>query len=613
MMSLLGLGAAIYVDRATQTMRTTRRQAYEVRATDLCEAGVQSVLLSLWAPFKSTQKFTSLDASCNGASTTNPVATVSGSITGVGYYSAGVVSSTASTDGYSRTLRIRAVGWIDLNGNGVFDATDPQKTVDVTVTFQLQRSQVFDYTYFVNNYGWMNGFNENNLIINGDMRANGNFDFTNGSPTVNGSVYATQNSKLTPASGGFVNTPPVKWTNSKYLANQASSSGGQQADNQYRWRPGYDSTAMGAHGSTSYESWRDSIFDSDGWIDNNAAAGAVIGDVNGIKSWSYTTSGASLSSSLLDQTPTKEITMPDLNNISYYSSLSNSYVDSGANNQGNSALTGQGAFLDVWNSSTNSYQRLTTNGVVTGSAIVVGTSAHPVKVHGPVTVTQDVVIKGNISGQGTIYSGRNTHIVGSIRYTNKPNFQGSSQSTIDAANKNADMLGLAANGSIMMGDVTQFSNTTLQYMTPPFTHGRYDDNGNWIAPFDATVTDSTGTLKYKSVVGDSKISQLAEGVNQIDAIMYTNFVGGGNLGTSGGSVLINGSLISRDEAMVIWALPMYMNYDSRVKERKLTSAPLIDISLPRSPVIIRNGWKDQGFSYASTSKTTTTSTATAVF
>ncbi|POA63739.1 hypothetical protein C1890_34070, partial [Pseudomonas sp. DP16D-R1] len=87
------------MDRATQTMRVTRRQAYEVRATNLCEAGVQSVLLGLWAPFKSTQRFTSLDATCANASASDPEASVSGSITGVGNYSAGVVSSTASADG----------------------------------------------------------------------------------------------------------------------------------------------------------------------------------------------------------------------------------------------------------------------------------------------------------------------------------------------------------------------------------------------------------------------------------------------------------------------------------------------------------------------------------
>ena len=59
----------------------------------------------------------------------------------------------------------------------------------------------------------------------------------------------------------------------------------------------------------------------------------------------------------------------------------------------------------MWNSTTNQYDTLSTNGVVTGSAEVIGSSAHPVIIHGPVTVTTDVVIKGTISGQGTLYAG----------------------------------------------------------------------------------------------------------------------------------------------------------------------------------------------------------------
>ena len=77
---------------------------------------------------------------------------------------------------------------------------------------------MFDYAYFVNNYGWMYGFNYDQLIVNGDMRANGDFDFTGGLPTVNGSVYGCRNSKLIPAASGIVNITPTQWTNSHYNA-----------------------------------------------------------------------------------------------------------------------------------------------------------------------------------------------------------------------------------------------------------------------------------------------------------------------------------------------------------------------------------------------------------
>ena len=64
---------------------------------------------------------------------------------------------------------------MDLNNNGALDGNEPCKTVDINATYTLQRSQVFDYTYFINNYGWMEGFGPNDLIVNGDMRSNGDF------------------------------------------------------------------------------------------------------------------------------------------------------------------------------------------------------------------------------------------------------------------------------------------------------------------------------------------------------------------------------------------------------------------------------------------------------
>jgi hypothetical protein len=132
-------------------------------------------------------------------------------------------------------------------------------------------------------------------------------------------------------------------------------------------------------------------------------------------------------------------------------------------------------------------------------------------------------------------------------------------------------------------------------MTPPFTKGRYDESGNWIPPFDANAVDSTGKKKYQSTMGDTYVHSISESVNTIDAILYTNFVGGGDIGTGGGGVQFNGSIISKDEAMVVFSLPMYMNYDSRIRERALTKTPLIDLQLPRSPVMLRSTWQDRGF------------------
>ena len=79
--------------------------------------------------------------------------------------------------------------------------------------------------------------------------------------------------------------------------------------------------------------------------------------------------------------------------------------------------------------------------------------------------------------------------------------------------------------------------------------------------------------------------------------MYTNNCVGGDLGTNGNSVIFNGVEVSHDEAMVIFTLPMLMNQDTRVKETKPDSSSLIDINLPRSPVITQIAWQDRGFHY----------------
>ncbi len=241
------------------------------------------------------------------------------------------------------------------------------------------------------------------------------------------------------------------------------------------------------------------------------------------------------------------------------------------------------------------YVRLTTDGVFNGSALLIGTAANPIRIHGPVTFTQDVAIKGVIQGQGTIYTGRNTHIIGSLRYANPPDFTGTNMQTIENRNEKRDFLGIAARGSVIMGNPVTFANPyPLKYMTPPFTKGRFDEAGNWIPPFDAMQIDSTGRRRFQSVIPDNVINANAEGVNQVDAILYTNFVGGGNVGTSGGGMTLNGTLIARDEAIVTWSLPIRMNYDTRIRERGPTRRPLIDLNLPRSPAMLRSAGKTAG-------------------
>ncbi len=575
-LALVAVATTAYVSSATQTIILAKQNAADVSLQQVCEAGVQDLLVANWKPFKIAQKFDTLDATYVGSSSDNPKGSISGSLDETHKYSVGVVGYDLP-DTYNRVVRIRSVAFDDHNKNGSMDSNEDRKIVDVTVLFSLSRSQVFDYTYFVNNYGWMTGFGQNDLIVNGDMRANGNFDFSGGTPTINGSVYACANDKLVPAADGKVNITPFQQSNITYsLANDP------------RRRQAYDAAKHGAKGSDTYEKWRDFLYDYQGGTLNNRFYGSIIGDSDGYKTYQGT---------WLDNTPTKEIVMPDLSDLSRYTSLSNSYVDDRVtfDNGAPNPDYNQGAYVKVWNSSLNAYQRLDTNGVVSGSGVLIGTSSKPVLIHGPVTFTQDCVIKGTIQGQGTVYTGRNVHVVGSIVYKNPPDFRGSDPQLIDNNNSAKDMIALAARGSVMMGDVKKYAFPyPLYYMTPPFTKGRYDEYGNWIPAFDALQTDGTGRKRYQSTYDDSYIDSISENIHQMDCIIYTNYLGGGRLAEGGGGCVFNGSIISKDEAMVLYSLPMVMNYDHRIRERAITKKPLIDLNLPRTPVLVRSTWKDKG-------------------
>lgn len=619
-MMILSVSSVTYLEWATQSIRDSRATTAEVQASHLCEAGVQDVLLSLWIPFKQTQMFVDMDSTLAGASEANPMLAVTDDVSGVGRYASAVIGyTTPAADPFRRIVTVRSVGWLDTNNNGALDANESSMTVDVTANYELARSGIFDYTYFINNYGWMSGFDATNLLVNGDMRANGNFDFITGTGTINGSMIASVNTKLDPPAAGIVNNLPVKQSDSSYAATVANGA----TPHRTRMRQAYNPAIHGAIGSAEFEQWRDLVFFSEAQIQSNRVFGAAAMDSTGTKKWERTSTGATPTTATLDTEPTEELVMPDLSDISRYQTMAQTYqndkqffADGTANpnymgnpgsanpfnGDGTPNVNYSGAYLDVWHDPDGSgplapeWVRATTDGVFTGSAVLIGTTTHPIRIHGPVVFTQDVAIKGTVSGRGTIYTGRNVHVIGSVRYLNPPDFTGSSMSTIEGRNEQRDMLGLAARGSVIMGNPVTFSNPyPLYYMQPPFTKGRYDEQGNYIPPFNAMEIDSTGRRRYQSVLPDSWINSAAEGVNQVDAVIYTNFCGGGNVGTAGGGMTINGTLIARDEAIVTWSLPIRMNYDTRIRERGPDRNPLIDLNLPRSPTMLRSTWQDRGF------------------
>ena len=570
MLMVMGMGIVSFTTSGTVRVTSEENRAIALNAAD---AGLQHEFNVLWRQFRVVQRFDDLDNTFTGTTASAPRSVLSGSFPSSVRYTAGLVNYVWYTK-YSRRLVIRSVGWVDQNGNGVLDEGEPSRGIETQIQFSLERSNVFDYAYFVNNYGWMYNYTPSSMIVNGDVRANGDFEFRGGVPTINGSVYACRNDKLIPAATGTVNMAPAHWSNSYYSAHAP-----QQA------RQVYQASRMGDKGSDEYETWRDIIYDENASVVRGDPSGAVLADVNGTRS---------LSGEVLSTKATHEVVMPDLADLSYYIQQSQTYVDSKDTylDNSNNPYAGEPAYIEVYNSATNSYQRVTTNGVYYGSLALIGTTDKPVRIHGPVTVTGDIAIKGVMSGQGSLYAGRNIHIVGSITYAQGPNFSGNDPTLIDKANEKKDLLGLAARASIIMGNTKTMSSTALNYMRPPNTRARYDDDGNLIPAFDALQTDPYGVKRYQSLLGDNYINSISESVDQINAVLYTNFLGGGDIGQKGKGVTFNGSLISRDEAMITHSLPLVMNYDNRLRWRADLNDPLVNITLPVAPVFRTMTWDE---------------------
>jgi len=96
-----------------------------------------------------------------------------------------------------------------------------------------------------------------------------------------------------------------------------------------------------------------------------------------------------------------------------------------------------------------------------GSVILIGTADFPIKINGPTYIDGDVVIRGFVTGQGTIYAGRNIHIIGDITYLNPPHWPHSTPAMNEAdpeavrrSNQEKDSLTLVARGNIIVGNYT---------------------------------------------------------------------------------------------------------------------------------------------------------------
>ncbi len=488
------------------------------------------------------------------------------------------------------------------------DGLEVRATIQERICFATGQSQVFNYAYFVNNYGWMNG---SSITINGDLRANG--DVSLSASTVNGFVYAAENDEVG-ATGKVTLKSSPKIKNISGYRSAAGSTARPDVDD-YNTPGAYDAPV--ATGTITLPR-----FNADGIL----LSGTV---------------GASSGKPIANQNA-QPIPMPFVSELSDYVAFAEerdgslqypavSYTDSAGKTRTIPGGSFNSHYLGTGPSGDSS---LADNGAL----VLVGTQSNPIRINGPVVVDNDVIIKGYVSGQGTIYCGRNIHIIGDVKYKNAPSWghPDANDDAVAESNMNKDLFGLIAKGNIVVGDCTSDSwmNSVKNYINggsssvvekyacdssdadigyPEVFQGNYvaqeyvaghgvnnsgyfpkvvpkmetyttteqqynpwtrrwetvtvnreravvDENGN-------TVFDNyTGRKYYQTVCDDSIISSLKDsaGIGQIDAVLYNNHGIFGTPGKSGVKFNLNGALVCRDEALIFSGSGINFNWDMRL-------------------------------------------------
>lgn len=283
------------------------------------------------------------------------------------------------------------------------------KRLRATYTVDLGMSDIFRYSYFINNYGWFSVTGASSLLINGEVRANGNVAFLGNvnNMRVHGDISASSNPELKdpgtllPATG-TITGDPNQWSRASDYWSWKSS----------RARPARRLTFSG----------------------QPAIGGGTAAKVLPYGQGWNTESRQNPQPAFPEQQkftgqPTQDI--PYLGDLNLYKSVAN---------QLNSRLTfyEKKTVTFRWGRWTWTYTALvprTVNAVYkgpdgkTGNAadsaddsnpLVLDGSYYPITIDGPVVIPGDVIIKGNVTGQGTIYSGRNVHVVGDVNHRQPP-------------------------------------------------------------------------------------------------------------------------------------------------------------------------------------------------
>lgn len=269
------------------------------------------------------------------------------------------------------------------------------KQIRATYRFALGLSDIFRYAYFVNNYGWFSAGSSSSVVINGEVRANGNLAFLGDMTkfTVNGDLYASDNPAVIqpqtwpsePATGSITGDPSQMTDLLQYWQTKSPQA-----------RPARNVTFPGQ---------------------------PAIGGVQKILPYGMGWDSDHPEQRRFESQPTQDI--PYLGDLSLYRDLSKSlngelytwWYDSATNTTGEVWIhDGEvHTYKDWYDGSQMHFEETTRSADDPTPLVIQSASGDAIWISGPVVVGGDVIIKGSIYGQGTIYSGRNVHIVGDIK------------------------------------------------------------------------------------------------------------------------------------------------------------------------------------------------------
>lgn len=489
-------------------------------------------------------------------------------------------------------------------------ATRAAARKEIAYTLSLASSEVFDYAYFMHNWGWMAG--PNGWTFNGNMRSNASFSWLGGC-TLNG-------------------TPRFDHSDSLLVSDAARLDDNGDGDN----------TNDG--GTYAYVQ-----------VEGNAALGA--------QRDRYDSDQVDVSA---DQYHPPQITLPNINRQDYYDALAADHVrmyDATGARLATPNPSDTGSRVGVYDPSDAGadgagyvwYDRVIGDDEAKTNVVLVGDASHPIIIDGPVIVRGAVLIRGTVTGQGALYAASNIYVAGSVTYANGPtSVRPASNSTDDintwrTDNADKDALGLFSAENVFFGrgdaptgyfnssenqnrertagadqtnntpddnggggpgtwDVDYYTAEDVALLNPtgdpqgpqvgaPIPGSGEDVDGDGLEDdrsavrddltlpgvSQATAPNSFGTANgnfgggnrvlesawlgasrlpgWSAADGGSRYRDVAGTANQVNAVVYSNHFVVGSM--SGGPTRLNGALIARNECLYA-SSDFVINHDSRL-------------------------------------------------